>query len=163
MYIIANTMGMKSYDKEFLKIINDIITHNEFLKLKKFRHHINSNVYDHSIKVADMCYKHFKQFKMSGDVRELLRGALLHDYYLYDWRDKSPETRLHGFRHPKRALKNALRDYPNLSKREIDMIRHHMFPLTISPPKTSFGWIVCFYDKIAAISDYFSKGKKNMD
>lgn len=152
-----------SYDKEFLQTINDIITDKEFIKLKKFRHHIKSNVYDHSVKVAYLCYKHHKRFKLRGDIRELLRGALLHDYYLYDWHKKSPETRLHGIKHPKKALSNALKAYPDLTMREIDMIRHHMFPLTLSPPRTSYGWIVCFYDKIAAISDYFSKRKKNSD
>ena len=150
-----------NYENEFLSLISYIICTNNFLKLKKFRHHIKSTIYDHSIKVAYLCYKHYKRFHLKGDVLELLRGALLHDYYLYDWRIKAPETRLHGIKHPKRALNNALRDFHSLTVREIDMIKHHMFPLTLSPPRTHFGWLVCFYDKVAAISDYFGKRKKS--
>ena len=34
--------------------------------------------------------------------RELIRGALLHDYFLYDWHipDKENPHKLHGFYHP---------------------------------------------------------------
>lgn len=149
------------YEKEFIDIIIHIINGNNFVKMKKYRHHVKSNIYDHSIKVAYYCYKHYKRFKLKGNILELLRGALLHDYYLYDWHDRLPENKFHGFRHPKRALKNALRDFPDLSSTEIDIIKHHMFPLTLSPPRSFYGWLVCFYDKIAAIGDYLSIKKSN--
>ncbi|MBQ8162975.1 MAG: phosphohydrolase [Clostridia bacterium] len=145
---------------DFYRLIWDIVKTEEFQKMKKFKHHIKSNVYRHSIKVAYLCYKHHKRFHTKTDLKELVRGALLHDYYLYDWHDKLPENRFHGFTHPKKALKNALRVYPDLSSKEQDMIKRHMFPLTVIPPKTKPGWIVCFYDKVAALSDYFSKRKK---
>ena len=66
---------------------------------------------------------------------------------------------MHGFKHPKRALKNAMDKYPDLTDNEKDMIGRHMFPLTILPPKTRAGWILCFYDKVAAVSDYLGENK----
>lgn len=34
-----------------------------------------------------------------------------------------------------------------------------MFPLTPIPPQTKAGWLLCFYDKVAAVSDYLSENK----
>lgn len=146
-------------DKEFYRLIRDIIKTKEYQGMKKYKHHVRSSVFYHSLKVAYLCYKHHKRFKSKISLKELVRGALLHDYYLYDWHDRDKSHRFHGFTHPKRALKNALRAYPDLTKGEKDMIKYHMFPLTVAPPKTKMGWIICFYDKVAAISDYFGKNR----
>ena len=54
-----------------------------------------------------------------------------------------------GFFHPSVALENALKDY-ELSKKEQDIIKHHMFPLTIIPPMCREAWLVCLADKICA-------------
>ena len=92
-------------------------------------------------------------------LKELVHAALLHDYYLYDLHGTNKKYRLHWFRHPKIALEKAILRYPTLTLTQQDAIRHHMFPLTWNPPKTRAGWLVCFYDKVAAIHDRF--GKKN--
>ncbi len=144
-------------EKEFYRIIKDIIRTEEYRSMKKCRHHIKGSVYDHSVKVAYLCYKHQKQFGLSIQQNELVRGALLHDYYLYDWHAK--EHRFHGFTHPRCALNNALQHYPGLTETEQDMILRHMFPLTPIPPATKAGWLLCFYDKVAAVSDYFGENK----
>ena len=70
-------------------------------------------------------------------------------------------NRLHLFTHPRKALANALEKYPDLTPFQRDMIRHHMFPVTLCPPHTRAGWLVCFYDKVAAFGDYFGKKKKS--
>ena len=143
-------------NREFYKMIREIVRSEEFRAMKSYRHHIKSNIFDHSVKVAYLCYRHHKRFHPKIPLRELVRGALLHDYYLYDWHDKRPSYRfVHGFVHPKKAFQNALSHYPDLTRAERDMIRRHMFPLTVIPPTTQAGWLICFYDKIAAISDYW--------
>ncbi len=38
---------------------------------------------------------------------------------------------------------------------------HHMFPLTLIPPTTKEGWLICIFDKVAAKSDYKSIKLKN--
>ena len=146
-------------NKEFYNLIRDIVSSEEYRTMKNNQHHVKSNVYNHSVKVAYLCYKHHKRFGTKIDLQEFIRGALLHEYYLYDWHDRKPEHRYHGFMHPKRALKNALQKYPDLTEMEKDMIVRHMFPLTVIPPKTKAGWIICFYDKVAAISDYLGKNR----
>lgn len=146
-------------EKEFIRMIRDIIRTKEFRGMKQYRHHVKGSVYDHSIKVAYLCYRHHKRFGTKTDLRELVRGALLHDFYLYDWHEMLPGRRLHLFTHPRCSLANALHHYPDLTRREQDMIRRHMFPVTLTPPRTGAGWLICFYDKVAACSDYFGKNK----
>ena len=81
-----------------------------------------------------------------------MRGALLHDYFLYDWHEAPGKHKLHGFTHPKTALRNAMRD-TGLNEIEKDIIIHHMFPLTPIPPKSREGMIVCTADKICAAKE----------
>lgn len=146
-------------DIEFVCLVRDIIRTEEFLQMKKWQHHVRGSVYDHSLKVAYLCYRHHKRFGMRIDVREFVIGAVLHDYYLYDLHGSDDLHKLHWFKHPQDALKNALEKYPDLTETQQDMIRRHMFPLTVIPPKTSAAWLLCFYDKVAAISDCFGKNR----
>ena len=146
-------------EREFYTVIRDIVKSEAFLKMKQYRHHVKSNAYRHSLRVAYLCYRHHKRHGAPLSLQEFVRGALLHDYYLYDWHDRKKGTRLHLFTHPRAALANAKRDYPTLSNAQYDMIRHHMFPITLCPPHTRAGWLICYYDKVAALHDYFGKNK----
>ena len=75
--------------------------------------------------------------------------------------EKGKHHSLHWIKHPKIALKNATAKYNTLSKVQRDMIKNHMFPLTLSPPKTKAGWLICYYDKVSAIDDLLhSKNKR---
>ena len=88
--------------------------------------------------------------------REMIRGALLHDYFLYDWhKGKHPDFG-HAFGHPERALRNALRDY-KLTEREMQIIRHHMWPLTVIPPTCREAWVIIAADKICTVLEVFRK------
>ncbi|MBQ8432380.1 MAG: phosphodiesterase [Clostridia bacterium] len=146
--------------KEFFSIVRDILASEEFRGMRRYQHHVKGNLYDHSVKVAYLCFRHHKRFGGRTDVTELVRGAVLHDYYLYDLHGGGETHTLHWFKHPQKALQNALARYPELTDSQRDMIQHHMFPLTPVPPKTMAGWLVCFYDKIAAISDRFGTGRR---
>ena len=84
--------------------------------------------------------------------RELVRGALLHDYFLYDWHVKDKTHRLHGFFHPGTALANAQKEYV-LSKREKNIILRHMWPLTPCPPACREAWIVTAADKYCSLRE----------
>ena len=88
--------------------------------------------------------------------RQLLRGALLHDYFLYDWHDPDPSHRLHGFHHPARALGNALQDF-SLDPVEQNIILRHMFPLTPIPPKYREAILVCLVDKGCSLYEVFAR------
>ncbi|MBR2528338.1 MAG: HD domain-containing protein [Blautia sp.] len=124
-----------------------------FAEEKEAIQHGTTTVHEHSIRVADMSQWLAEKLKLKVHQESLLRGALLHDYFLYDWHHQEECTEgLHGFSHPKTAEKNASKDF-NLTDVERDIIRHHMFPLTLSPPKTKEGWVVCAADKICAVQE----------
>ena len=116
---------------------------------KGFRQHGRMSVYEHSLAVARMCLRIAKHFPGEVDLRSLVRGALLHDYFLYDWHIPDESHKWHGVTHAGDALKNAMRDF-ELNEIEQDMIRKHMFPLNPVPPKYRESWILCMADKICA-------------
>ncbi|MBQ4100498.1 MAG: phosphohydrolase [Oscillospiraceae bacterium] len=121
--------------EDFKEFAEAILSSETVLSMNKYCHHINTNTLHHSIAVAYYSFKFAKTFKIKCDLKSLVRGALLHDYYLYDWRDRLKEHNLHGFRHPRRAMINAVKDF-SLNPKEQNIILRHMFPLVPIPPKT---------------------------
>lgn len=148
-------------EKEFKDIVCQIIKNSNFIKMDESIHHGNVSTYKHSLLVAYLSYLFVKKQNLKNiDIYSLIRGAMLHDYYLYDWHKKKEGHRFHGFRHPYFALKNALKVFPDLNKKERNIILRHMWPLTIIPPRYKEAWIVQYCDKKATFHDYFSKKKK---
>ena len=121
---------------------------------KSYIQHGSTSVYEHSVKVAYTSLYFARRFRLNIDEKSLIRGALLHDYFLYDWHENDPSHRLHGFTHPKRALINATADW-NLSDRTQNIILRHMFPLTPVPPACREAWLVCLADKVCALAETF--------
>lgn len=142
--------------KEFHKLLkeyaSDIIASENFRSTRNYIQHGSMPVYRHCMDVADQSIKISKLLRVNCNERELIRGALLHDYFLYDWHDKYRDNyqRLHGFYHPGIALKNAQKEY-GLSDREKDIIKKHMWPLTIVPPACREAWIVTAADKYCSL------------
>lgn len=108
--------------------------------------HGTTSVFRHSVAVTHACVSLACRLRVPVHERDLLRGALLHDYFLYDWHESDPAHRLHGFRHPRTAYENARRDFA-LTAIEGNMILRHMFPLTPVPPTCREAWLLCMADK----------------
>ncbi len=122
---------------------------------RAFIQHGDVTVYAHVISVARASLSFAEclgRVGVSVDRTSLLRGALLHDYFLYDWHDPDPSHRLHGFRHPFFALARAEEDF-ELTPRERNIIVRHMFPLVPVPPTCREAWIVCLADKWCALRE----------
>ena len=114
--------------------------------------HGSTSVYEHSVNVAYKSLLLVENYRLPVDKQSLVRGALLHDYFLYDWH--KPHGRWHGFKHPAIALKNATRDF-KLTEIEKNLIVRHMFPLVPIPPKNIEGGIVCMVDKWCSLKETF--------
>lgn len=122
---------------------------------RSFVQHGNVSVYEHVTSVAEQSCRMADALSRTGlsvDRASLVRGALLHDYFLYDWHDPDPSHRLHGFRHPFVALANAEHDF-SLTPREKNVIVRHMFPLVPVPPTCREAWIVSVADKVCALRE----------
>lgn len=107
------------------------------LQMKQFIQHGDVSTYDHCLLVAYYSFLWMRKLHIRCSEDELIRGALLHDYYLYDWHEKEKWHRMHGFRHPGFALSNAQRDF-ELSEKEKEIIRKHMWPLSIPLTQSHF-------------------------
>lgn len=132
------------------KVAADILKSDGMQSEKRFIHHGKISCYKHSLSVAFMSVKMARLLKLKVNFRSLIRGALLHDYFLYDWHKTDNGNGLHGFSHAGTALRNALRDFV-LNDIERDIIVKHMFPLNISLPKYRESVIVMLADKICTL------------
>lgn len=132
----------------------DILKSNNFLKSENYIQHGNVSVMRHSISVAKHSLLLAKHLGIRCNKRDLIRGALLHDYFLYDWHSEehSGLRNLHGFYHPGIALKNAKKEY-RLNRRQSDIIKKHMWPLTVVPPGCKEAWIVTMADKYCSLME----------
>ncbi|MFP4286461.1 MAG: HD domain-containing protein [Candidatus Izemoplasmataceae bacterium] len=140
----------------FFELAKPIITHPKFILQKNYRHH-TTNLYDHCILVAFHSYKWAKRKNL--DVKSIVRGALLHDFFLYDWRIqgkaiKKRGLKKHGFTHALTAYKNADALF-GMNDLEKDIILKHMFPLNLKPPRYKESWIVNIVDNFITFKEYF--------
>ena len=60
--------------------------------------HGSTTCYDHSVAVTLCSIRLAQKWGWDVDWRSLVRGALLHDYFLYNWREHNRDHKLHGFR-----------------------------------------------------------------
>lgn len=161
--IILELAGRKPFEKEYYEMIEDICKHPEFLKLKDYFHH-NSSIYHHVHDVAYLSYRICKYLKL--DYRSAARGALLHDFFLYDWRNHDvpdlPKEKYHGLEHPKIATINAKKHFP-INEVEEDIIRKHMWPLTLVPPMYKESFIVSFADKYLSSVEFINEYKRRIN
>lgn len=137
----------------FDKILRSVESNTDLLACKAFCHHGQTNLYDHNLAVARKAYKMLLFFKVNHK-EDIITGALLHDYFLYDWHIKEGRKPFHGLYHPRIALDNA-REAMAISPLTADVIKKHMFPLTPLPPKYLGSWLVCLADKMCAVQETF--------
>ncbi len=151
-------------DEDFMRIAAPILEHGEYRKLKEFHHHEN-NIYMHNVGVAYLAYRMGRRLKLRK--RDLVRGALLHDFFFYDWRTERPESgKKHAWEHPKISLRNARKHFGPLTAVEKDIISKHMWPLNLVPPLFPEAFVVMLADKIVASKEFaveFFSGLKGRD
>lgn len=144
---------------DYYEIVKDILENNEFKKRKEYAHHGSISVYEHSLKVSILAYKLSKKNK-NLDSRSIAIGALLHDFYYEPWQVKKTKTKFmkkHAFIHATQALENSKKNFPNYIDDKVeDIIKKHMFPLNITPPKYIESWIVTMIDKYVSM-EVFTK------
>lgn len=142
----------------FIETASSLCENPKVRSMEALLQHGDTSCLLHSLAVAYYSLHLASYFHIACDKKSLIRGALLHDYFLYDWHVKSDrnEHKLHGFTHPGTALRNAKRDF-ELNDIEADIIARHMFPLTPKPPKYRESLLVCLADKYCAMIEVFRK------
>lgn len=140
----------------FFKYSLPIIKDKNMLSSLKNTQHGTVSVFTHCIMVAKYSYLLNEIFDLKCDAKALIRGALLHDFFLYDWHNIPKEVArdgLHGFKHPIIAAKNARCEF-DISPKEYGIITCHMWPLTFTRvPFNRESWIVCCVDKYCSLME----------
>ena len=135
---------------EYNKIVEDILTHEEFLKLQHELHHGISR-FEHSKRVSVVTFNLCK--KLNLDAERVTRAALLNDFYT------DSDTTLYNARetlkkHPEIALENACK-YFDIDEVQKDIIEKHMFPATKELPSYKESFLVSMVDKAVAAHEMY--------
>lgn len=145
---------LQAKDKELVfRCVARLNQETAFMQLKAYTHHHHTSTYYHSIGVAYFSLWVIRLLRIQCDEEELVYGALLHDYYLYDCHQKGES--FHLFRHSAISAANAKRDW-KINKVQENMIKRHMFPLTLVPPRYKQSVVVSLVDKGCALYECLS-------
>ena len=139
----------RNSDEEIEKILRDICVQPSAQEMKRYVQHGKISTYDHCRNVAEFSCRMDKTLHLHADRNTLVKGAMLHDLFLYDWHDGS--HRLHGFTHAEEAAGNAERIF-GVDRATRHVISSHMWPLNLTQiPRSREAWIVCCADKMVSL------------
>jgi uncharacterized protein len=138
-------------DAEYLLLVRGILENEEFRKLTRYKQHFQTTRFMHSLNVSYLSWCAAK--KLGLDARVAARAGLLHDFCVYDFRDKLPRGQLQAFYHPKVAAKTSAEHFV-LYEKERQAILSHMFPLG-PVPRSREAWIISCVDKFCACTEFF--------
>ena len=140
--------------KKFNEELNRLLMEESVRHMSVFAQHAGTNTLRHSYRVAQKSFDLAERFGWDIDEKELARGALLHDYYQYSIKEQGLTAYKHGTRHPQIAMEKADKDF-NLTDKEKNIIRGHMWPLTFAhPPKSKEAILVSLADKDVAAREF---------
>lgn len=80
--------GEEKYNALVEILGEEVLSNPTYLKNKELIQHGCSSIYEHCHNVALESLEIVDKFNIKCDIKSLVRGALLHDYFLYDWHDK---------------------------------------------------------------------------
>ncbi|MEY8332286.1 HD family phosphohydrolase [Lachnospiraceae bacterium 47-T17] len=154
-------MELSREEQEVLDaLLRELRRHPKVQEMKRYIQHGAISTYDHVERVTQMCFALNRRWKLGADEERLVRGAFLHDFYLYDWHVNDKSHRLHGYHHPDKSCANAVK-YFQIGPAEQSMIRTHMWPLTISRlPCSKEAWILCLVDKYVSTAETVTMRKR---
>ncbi len=148
---------MKNDKKLFEAELNKLLNDPRIQKLGSIPQHEGNSTLQHSVAVARTSFALAQKLGIKVDEKELARGALLHDYYLYDTNTMEYSDYKHGITHPQTALDIASKEF-ELTLKEKNIIRSHMWPLTLlHPPRSNEALLVSIADKYCAAREMYLK------
>lgn len=135
---------------QFTNLVDDLINHPKVNQLSSYKQHLNTSRFQHSLNVAYYSFLFSKRLNVNTE--DTVRAALLHDFFLYDWRTEQPVAGNHVTVHPQQALLNA-QTVTHVTPLMEDVILSHMWPLGSQKPKSKEAWIVSVADKVCTIME----------
>ena len=143
--------------EQLYAIVEKYDHHPDVQRMREYIQHGSVTTYQHCKNVALVSFWLNRRLHLHADETSLAVGALLHDFYLYDWHTTGTFHGLrrlfemHGFSHPGYACVNAKRVF-SITTKEQSIIASHMWPLTFRHvPTCREAVIVCLADKYCAV------------
>lgn len=134
--------------EDIKEILKELDEQGRMKYTQRYMQHSDISVYKHCISVAYTSVELAERFSLNVNRKELIRGALLHDYFCMTGMKKCG-TQISRF-YPCRTCASKCKNDFELTRREENIISRHMFPLNIVPPMCKEAWLVCLADKICA-------------
>lgn len=97
--------------REMCELGRDVLESRDMQALRTFHQHGVISRYEHCLSVCYIALRLADKWHVDVDRRSMVRGALLHDFFMYDWHDPGNLRLLHGFTHAKEALSNARKQF----------------------------------------------------
>ena len=146
-------------DRRFRECLSEMLADPAIQRLKRIPQHKGGTTYAHCVSVAHKAYHLAKRWRWDIDIRALIRGAMLHDYYLYDTRTMPYSDYRHALVHPRLAVSNAEKIF-SLTQKERNIILSHMWPIPGAPlPRSREAWLISIADKICAHRELYRRKK----
>ena len=157
---IWSKVRLDAKDKElsalFYECVCDLLNNDMVKELDNFSQHMGTSRLQHSLNVA--YYSFLLCYKLGLDYRSAARAGILHDFFLYDWREVHSSAKEHVSAHPRASLENAEK-VTELNKIERDAVLRHMWPMTIVPPRYRESHIVSLADKLCTCAEVIDRYK----
>lgn len=140
----------RNNEQKFFQTLTELEADPHVRKLEQYRQHKGNPTFRHCHNVAVSSFRMAQKLGWHVDEQALARGAMLHDFHLYTRQETKINPVRHIFRHPCYALHNAERTF-TLNRKEKNIIRSHMWPLTLlTPPRSREALLVTMADKYCA-------------
>ena len=141
-------------NREYIETMEELLADPQVQSMGEMAHHIQSTTLSHSIHVTNTACKMADALHLKVHTKDLVRGCMLHDFYLYEYAKTDLNAYQHGTGHASVALENARERY-DLSEIEQNMIYSHMWPLNITHlPKYKESALIVLADKYCAMVEY---------
>ena len=151
----GRAVSRREEELEFVRIAAPLLEHPIVEKLACYRHHRSASRLEHSIDVAWLSYR-CRPLSFPGPCRGGTGGAFTRSVLLRLYRRGAPTA---YFPSPRSFRWQMPARLPSLSGKEEDIIKKHMWPLTLVPPCYAESWIVCFADTCCSIKDLLLHSK----
>ena len=130
----------QEFHRNILDIIWNILKDEDFIELKKHRHHLFFNRYEHLINASRIAFTLAKWLK--ADINSCTLAWILHDFH---------DTRIKWYLHWVLAAENAIRKF-DINEKVEQLIKSHMYPFwrsKVERIKWIDFWIVKFADSFS--------------
>lgn len=147
-------MAEQPSEESLRTLLTGLLSDHAVRSMDNYLQHGTTTTLQHSISVVRTSYAIASHLHLHLNYENLTVGALLHDFFLYDWHSHRQTKGLpHGFTHPDTARRNAAERF-HINPEIQHIIVSHMWPLTLRCiPRSREAVIVCAADKYCSTQE----------